>query len=303
LCYTIQRNPVSHFQLRCVLGSFLFSACLPAFAAQQEQKPAEKPPDQSATAQEAMRNFLAIGAPPDPEAVKRGQGVFVATCGFCHGSDAHGGNTGPDLVRSVLVLHDQGSGKEIGPVIRNGRPAKGMPSFNLTDAQIKDIAAFLLARNQAAANRMGYQILNIVTGDAAAGETYFAAHCANCHSATGDLAHIAGKMDAVALQSRFLYPKTQHFPGMPGPPPDPRAIKTVTVTLASGQTYSGELEHIDDFSVSLTDDTGQFHSWLFDAEKGIKVEVHNPLQAHLDLLKQYSNADMHNILAYLETLK
>jgi mono/diheme cytochrome c family protein len=250
-----------------------------------------------------MRNFLAIGAPPDPEAVKRGQALFVSTCGFCHGSNATGGNTGPDLVRSVLVLHDQGTGKEIGPVIHNGRPGKGMPSFNLSDAQIKDIAAFLLSRTQAAANRGGYKIQNIVTGDSKEGEAYFNEHCASCHSATGDLAHIASKYDPVALQGRFLYPQTEHRPGMEGPPPDPRGEKTVTVTLASGQTYNGKLERIDDFSVALTEPSGVYHSWLFDAEKGINVQVHDPLKEHLDLLKQYTNADMHNILAYLETLK
>jgi cytochrome c oxidase cbb3-type subunit 3 len=251
-----------------------------------------------------MRNFLAIGAAPDAAAVKRGKTTFVATCGFCHGSNANGGATGPDLVRSVLVLHDRGSGKEIGPVIHNGRPAKGMPAFsNLTDAQIKDIAAFLLERNQAAANRMSYKILNIVTGDPKQGEAYFGAHCASCHSATGDLAHVAAKFEPVALQGRFLYPKTEHFPGMPGPPPDPREQKSVTVKLQSGPTFPGALDRIDDFSVALTDSTGQHRSWVFDDESGIDVQVHDPLQAHADLLRQYTNTDMHNILAYLETLK
>lgn len=262
----------------------------------------QQSPDQSAAAKEAVRNFLALGAPPDPEMVKRGQTVFVPNCGFCHGSNAHGGNTGPDLVRSVLVLHDHGTGSEIGPVIRNGRPTKGMPAFNLTDAQIRDVAAFLLSRNQAAANRMEYKILNVVTGDPKAGEGYFSAHCASCHSAEGDLAHIGSKMDPVALQSRFLYPSTPNSFGM-RVAPDPRAQTTVNVRLASGQTFSGQLDRIDDFSVSLTDSSGQHRSWLFDSEPGIKVQVNNPLQAHIELLKQYTDTEMHNVLAYLETLK
>jgi cytochrome c oxidase cbb3-type subunit III len=251
----------------------------------------------------AMRKFLGIGAPPDPAAVERGQKLFVANCAFCHGSTANGGSTGPDLVRSVIVLHDQGTGQEIGKVILNGRPDKGMPKFNMTEAQIKDIAAFLLSRTQAAANRGSYQIQNIVTGDPKAGETYFNAHCSSCHSPSGDLAHIATKFDPVALQSRFLYPREQRRPGAEGPPPDPRAEITVKVTLASGQSYEGRLDHIDDFSVGLVEPSGEYHSWLFDAEKGIKVDVHNPLQAHADMLPEYTNADMHNILAYLETLK
>jgi mono/diheme cytochrome c family protein len=280
-----------------LLGSLLFLVCVSVTA--QQQQP---PPEQNAAEKEAVRNFLAIGAPPDPAAVKRGQALFVSTCGFCHGSNAGGGATGPDLVRSVLVLHDQGSGKEIGPVIRNGRPARGMPAFGLTDPQISDIAAFLLSRTQAAANRMEYKILNVVTGDPKAGETYFTAHCASCHSPAGDLAHIASKMDAAALQSRFLYPRArQSFSA--ATPPDPRAQSTVSVTLASGQTFTGKLDRIDDFSVSLTDQAGEHRSWLLESSPGIKVEVTNPLQTHIDMLKQYTDADMHNILAYLETLK
>jgi len=279
-----------------------FAVALCASQQQQDAPAPPPPPDQSAAMKEAVRNFLAIGAPPNPEAVKRGQALFVPNCGFCHGTNAHGGNSGPDLVRSVLVLHDQGTGKEITPVIRNGRPAKGMPPFTLTDPQILDIAAFLLSRNQAAANRMEYQLQNVVTGDPKLGEQYFTAHCASCHSPTGDLAHIASKMDAPALQSRFLYPRDQSFFG-PSGPPNPRSQVTVDVTLASGQTFSGALNHIDDFSVALTDQSGQHHSWLLESEPGIRVQVHNPLQPHLDLLKQYTDADMHNILAYLETMK
>lgn len=295
------------------IASIAICASIGAFGAQQPQQPPERrgdtapapqtTQDRNSQMRDAARNFLAIGEAPDPEAVKRGQKIFVPTCGFCHGTNAAGGNSGPDLVRSVLVLHDKGTGKEIGPVIHNGRPGKGMPAFQLTDAQIKDIAQFLLSRNQAAANRMEYKILNIVTGDAHAGEEYFQAHCVSCHSPSGDLAHIAAKVEPVALQSRFLYPKVETFPGMPGPPPDPRQTVTVTVTLANGQSYSGKLERIDDFSVALTEDSGAYHSWLFDEEKGVKYEIHDPLAQHVILLKQYTDADMHNILAYLETLK
>lgn len=271
-----------------------------------QQRKTETPPqnERNARGQEAFRNFLAIGAPPNPEAVKRGQAIFVSTCGFCHGPNATGGAQGPNLVRSTLVLHDGGTGKEIGPVIHNGRPQKGMPAFpNITDAQISDIAAFLLGRTQAAANRMEYSIQNIVTGDSKAGEAYFEAHCANCHSPTGDLAHIATRYEAVALQDRFLYPQTSNPFHQEGPPPDPRALKHVTVTLPSGESYSGVLVRIDDFSVALRDASGEYRSWNYGDVKGIHVEVQDPLEAHAKLLRQYTDTDMHNILAYLETLK
>ena len=250
-----------------------------------------------------IRTFLGIGAPPDPEAVKRGQATFVATCGFCHGPNATGGAQGPNLVRSTLVLHDQGTGKEIGPVVHDGRPAKGMPAFaNLSDDQVHDIAQFLLGRTQAAANRMEYTIQNIVTGDANAGQAYFQAHCAGCHSPEGDLAHVATKYEPEALEGRFLYPGNSRRFGM-GPPPDPRAEKHVTVTLPSGAAYSGVLAHVDDFGVALQDSSGAYRSWVYDDVKGIRVEISDPLVQHLKPLHEYSDADMHNILAYLETLK
>jgi cytochrome c oxidase cbb3-type subunit III len=271
-------------------------------AAQEPRVPAANAPARPAAGGFNMRNFLAIGAAPNAAAVERGQKLYVPTCGFCHGTNATGGNSGPDLVRSVLVLHDEGSGSQIGPVILNGRPDKGMPKFPLTDAQIKDLAAFLLSRTQAAANRGEYKILNVVTGDARTGESYFNGHCAGCHSPSGDLAHIASKFDAVGLQSRFLYPVTKGFPGMPGPPPSPRAQTTVTVALPSGQSYAGALQYLDDFSVALKDSAGEYHSWAMDAG-GIKVTVHDPLKEHAELLKQYTDADMHNLLAYLETIK
>lgn len=274
-------------------------------AAQQDQPGAQKNQTNSQIPErvrEVIRTALGIGAPADPEAAARGQKTFVATCGFCHGTNATGGAQGPNLVRSIMVLHDQGTGKEIGPVIHNGRPAKGMPAFGtFSDDQIHDIAQFLLSRTQAAANRMEYTIQNIVTGDAHSGEAYFQAHCGSCHSPTGDLQHIAKKFDPVALEGRFLYPNNNPY-GM-GPPPDPRAQKHVTVTLSSGATYSGVLVHIDDFSVALREDSGAYRSWVYDDVPGIRVEVHDPLAEHVKLLHQYSDADMHNILAYLETLK
>jgi len=245
---------------------------------------------------------MALGKAPDPEAVKRGQSTYVPACGFCHGSTARGGSGGPNLVRSVVVMHDQGTGKEIIPVVRNGRTDKGMPAFpRLQEAQIKDIAAFLLSLIQLNANRNDYKILNIVTGDPGKGEAYFKAHCTDCHSPTGDLAHIARKFEPVALQTRFLYPKTDWYPGMP--PRDPREMATATVRLASGQTYAGTVERRDDFSITITDASGQRHYWSYENEPGIKVEIKDPLKTHRDMLPNYTDEDMHNILAYLETLK
>lgn len=247
------------------------------------------------------RSFLISRDVPDPAAVDRGKTLFVAQCGFCHGTNATGGETGPDLVRSPLALDDEG-GDKIGPVILNGRADKGMPAFHLSGDEIKDVAAFLRNRQQAAIDRGAYTILDIVTGDGAKGQAYFAAHCGSCHSPTGDLAGVAGKYDATTLQSRFLYPQSRG--GRRGGARRGGSSQTgmkVTVTTPAGQQLSGTLEYIDDFDVGLRDASGEYHS--FARNDALKMEIRDPLAGHEELLKQYTDADMHNVLAYLETLK
>ena len=242
-------------------------------------------------------NMLISRSVPDASAVERGQKIFSANCGFCHGTSAQGGDGGPDLVRSPLALDDE-RGDKIGPVIEQGRPGKGMPAFHLPAVQIQDIAAFLRSRQQAAIDRNAYTILNVVTGDAQKGREYFngAGRCNTCHSPTGDLAGIAKKYDAVSLQSRLLYPRAR-----PGSQESQAVRPQVTVTPATGQSFSGTLEYLDDFNVAMRDSTGDYHSFARNAR--LKVEVRDPLAAHAELLKKYTDADMHNLLAYLVTLK
>ena len=281
---------------RIKLGAFIVAAGLVRLAAQ----PA-RPAQPAAAAGRGGRNFLISRDVPDPAAVERGQKTFVARCGFCHGSNANGGESGPDLIRSVLALDDEG-GDKIGPVIRNGRPDKGMPAFQLPDDQIKDIAAFLRSRQQAAIDRNTYTIQNIVTGDAKKGQAYFngAGRCNTCHSPTGDLARIGTKYDPVALQSRLVFPRPLRSRRAEGPPP--KTVPTqVTVTLAPGQTITGTLEYMDDFNVALRDASGDYHS--FSRDGGVKVDVRDPLAAHEELLKKYTDEEMHNLVAYLVTLK
>src|SRR5436190_16984090 len=109
----------------------------------------------------------------DQAAVDRGKDLLVGQCGFCHGSNARGGSSGPDLTRSELVQSDEG-GKELGAFLRTGRPDKGMPAFELTAPQTRDLAEFLHSAIFLNANRRLYKVLDILVGDPKAGETYFA---------------------------------------------------------------------------------------------------------------------------------
>jgi mono/diheme cytochrome c family protein len=92
----------------------------------------------------------------DTAAVERGKALLVEQCGFCHGSNARGGSGGPDLTRSVIVQEDEG-GKQLGAFLRVGRPDRGMPKFDLPDAQMSDLAAFLHSAIYLNANRRPVQ--------------------------------------------------------------------------------------------------------------------------------------------------
>ena len=246
----------------------------------------------------SLANGQLISRPvPPADAVERGQKQFVIQCAGCHGSDARGEDNGPDLVRSVIVLDDE-QGSLIGPRIRQGRPGDGMPAFDLSDAQIQDLAAFLRERTQAAINRNAYPLQNLLTGNAKDGEAFFngAGRCNTCHSATGDLAGLASRFQPAQLQTRFLYPRG----GRGGPTGAQGKPITATVTPRIGPAVSGRLEFMDDFTVGLRDADGYYRSFSRDA---VKVDIQDPLAAHAQLLKQYTDKNMHDVLAYLVTLK
>jgi cytochrome c oxidase cbb3-type subunit 3 len=260
---------------------------------QQTQRPGVRRPSFAAMA----ARIFTPGPAPDPAAVKRGQALFAPTCGFCHGPDATG-KSGPDLVASSLVIRDNG-GNLIGPVVHNGRPGKRMPAFpGLSGQQIADISAFLHSRIRAAANRFAYSFHEVVTGNAQAGKAYFngAGKCSTCHSATGDLAGIANKFQPPELQARLIYPG-QRFPGFGGPPAKPTQV---TVTLPSGQKASGTLISRDPFNIALRDSSGWYRSLPV---AGARIEIHDPLEAHKQLVNTITDTEMHDLLAYLETLK
>jgi cytochrome c oxidase cbb3-type subunit III len=243
---------------------------------------------------DGTRDFLGLGPVPDAAAAERGSKLYAASCSFCHGAKATGGDTGPDLVRSTLVLHDE-KGELIGPVIHNGRSDRGMPQFaSFTDAELYDLAEFLHQRVELAANRGTYQILNVLTGDPKAGEAWFkgSGGCSHCHSPTGDLAHIGSKLNPPDLQQTLLYPESRSSSVQK---------QKVVVTLASGEKVSGYLKRLDDFNVSFYDEAGDLRS--IPLTTGVAAELEDRMAAHRELLHRYTDADMHNITAYLATLK
>jgi cytochrome c oxidase cbb3-type subunit 3 len=243
----------------------------------------------------------------DPAAVDRGQQLLASQCGFCHGSNGRGAASGPDLTRSELVQSDE-NGKQLGEFLAVGRPDRGMPRFDLTPAQVSDLATFLHSAIHLAANRRLYKILDILVGDQRAGEAYFngAGRCHTCHSPAADLKGIGARYDPVVLQGRLLLPRGR--PAHPGGPPPPplytdRTAVQATVTAPSGETVTGAVVRLTDFDLLLYESsTGRMRSWIRNGEVP-KVVVTDPLQAHVDHLTKWTDAEMHNMTAYLASLK
>lgn len=269
-------------EIRTVLVTAL---CLLAVGA-TAQNPPGKPQPAENQPQAETKSYPA-------ELVRSGAALFRQDCSFCHGRDATGGESGPDLTRSNLVKSDV-DGDKIGQVVRNGRPEKGMPPFDRTDQQIASLAAFIhtqlaiAARNPRGGGRKGVDPSDLQTGNVDAGKQYFEGKggCVSCHSATGDLAGIASRLRGLELEEQMLYPR--------------HAKSKVTVTLPSGQAVSGTLSYLDEFTVALTDASGAYHSWRI---RDVKYKVDAPVDAHVELFSKYTDADIHNLMAYLQTLR
>lgn len=232
-----------------------------------------------------------------------GQQVFQANCSFCHGIDARGGaQGGPDLFTSQIVRQDVG-GQQLGGFVRVGRPDRGMPSFNLSDEDVSKIAAFLHAQIAAAGNAFGrggdpYVIL---VGDAKSGEEYFngPGGCTQCHSVTGDLKGIGSKLDPRTLQNSMVLPR-----GRGGIFPQATKEVSIRVTVApnSGASVSGTLVSISDFDVTLMDGSGIRRTFAREGDVP-KVTIEDPLKGHIALLSKLTDKDIHDLTAYLVTLK
>jgi cytochrome c oxidase cbb3-type subunit 3 len=233
----------------------------------------------------------------EPAAVARGARVWSAECVTCHGATARGSEQGPTLIRSLLVLRDR-RGSELGPFLRKGHPTQsGRPSAAFTDAEVADIMQFVRQRiNDTLRGSPVFVPGNILTGSAAAGETYFAGAggCTACHSVTGDLRGLASRYtNPVDLQQRMLFPVAGRAGG--------RGATTATISRATGPAITGIVVADDDFFITVRQDSGAMQT----ARKGpgVKVVTRNPLQAHHEWLDRVSDANIHDLVAYLVTLK
>jgi cytochrome c oxidase cbb3-type subunit 3 len=239
----------------------------------------------------ATRAFLGLGTLPDKAAVARGVPLYQQNCSFCHGPQARGA-TAPGLITSDLVLADD-HGEHLAPFLKAGRPEKGMPAFSqLSEQQQVDLAEFLHQQVEDIANRGAYHLPDVVVGDAAKGEAYVTGHCKGCHTAA-TFTHIASKFRSPdQLQRSWIWPTR---------PIDNSLAITATVKQHHGATISGRVAQVSDFRITLISADGQTHA--IDRRPGVHLQMKDPLAPHQALVNSLRNDDMHNVTAYLETLK
>ena len=247
----------------------------------------------------------------DPKAALDAKPLWAANCIACHGADARGTDKGSNLVRSLVVLKDR-YGSTLGPYLRANHPPvptpvpvpgakKGTTSSasafeGLSNRDVLLLAHFLRERiNDTLRGAPMFKPGNVLTGDSKAGQDYFNGEggCAKCHSPTGDLAGIGRRLEPVSIQQRFLFPHTVRRP-------DAKVV-TVTVTTESGETIAGPLERMDDFNVSLRDGNGTYRTVR--RTPGTKVVKTDPFEAHVALLSRITDQNIHDVVAYLESLK
>jgi cytochrome c oxidase cbb3-type subunit III len=281
------------------------AVALLAVASLMGQAPTATPPAQRTTGDSVGPYDKQI---VDSAAADRGRHLYAAECVDCHGPTARGvDNTGPNLVRSNVVLKDR-TGSQLGPFLKKGHPLQSKASSaSLTNEQVADLSHFLKQRIDDALKRspMGDNI-NVITGDAAAGRAYFEGEgkCTTCHSLTGNLAGIGTRLDPVNLQQQMLFPGGRGGrggAGRAGRGGPPLSSVMLTVTPAGGQSVTGNLVFLDDFDVQLRDAAGKLHTWT--RTPTLKVVKNDPLAAHHELLDRITDKNIHDLVVYLETVK
>lgn len=241
--------------------------------------------------------------PEDPAMVTRGKAIYGLSCRGCHGADLRGGDMGgPNLLRSMSSLSDR-EGEKIIPFIQ-GTAGSNMPVISISNEDAKAVAAYVRSVLGTIGGQgkppSAQEPPTILVGNADEGKAYFAVKCASCHSATGDLQGLATRItDAKMLQNAWV---AGGRGGRGGGPVSERRKVMAAITPSGGKTVEGRLIKIDDFVVTIEQADGTSRSFRRDGNVP-KVEVRDPLAGHRALLPVYTDKDMHNVTAYLVTLK
>lgn len=259
------------FLLSAILAtaaSVLWTARKPCAAQEGSNPPTERP---------------ARGQP----AFRQGKHAFESTCAVCHGLDGRGGQHGTGIAGNSDV--QSRSDRALAEVIRNGIPAKGMPSFRfLGDREVQTIVAYLRV--------LASGLPKAVQGDPSRGEKLFfgKAGCSMCHMVAGkggfiasDLSPFAKTHDADEMRKVILSPR--QVLGSRG--------RLVHVETRDGSRLSGVIRNEDNFSLQLLSADGAFH--LLMKQDILKLGAEPDSLMPSDYAERLTGEEIEDLISYL----
>ena len=241
----------------------------------------------------------------------RGKSLYDANCASCHAADMRGvAGKGNNLLRSAIAMDDQHGELIIANLAKHNPPINLVQTDGVaTSEYIHSVLATMGAQGSPPGRNPVGLHLNVLSGDPQAGKTYFDAHCASCHSITGDLKGIGTKYDGdpAGLQNAWVAGAggAGGRGGGGGRGGAGGRGGKATVTMQNGQKIEGTIAREDDFIVvlNLPDGTKKYmpivNGWP-------KVDVEDPQAAHKKMIMDLDdphNKNMHDVTAYLATLK
>jgi hypothetical protein len=142
----------------------------------------------------------------------------------------------------------------------------------------------------------------VLAGDSKAGEAFFKGEgkCSTCHDVAGGFKTVGSRYSPEELQRRILYPRGRGgYPGFGQAVTDPPF--NATAVLPSGQRVSGTVTTLSDYLVTIHDASGARYTVRRTVDA--RVEITDPLQAHIDRMKTITDKQMHDLTAYLAATK
>ncbi len=223
----------------------------------------------------------------DPASVVAGTQLFGESCSVCHGIDGRGSARGPDLTQGLIV--NRGTDEEIAEAVRRGIPNSSMPPFDLSDAQIQQLVAFIRSLSTKA-------VQISVPGDQELGRQIFSGkgHCSNCHMIRGqggllgpDLSNIGADKSLTEIRRAILRPNLAEEP----------KYRAVTVVTLDGRRISGTLRNRDNFSLQMMDAAGRLHFFMSSELREVILEDKSPMPENYERLLIAS--ELQDLLAFL----
>lgn len=187
----------------------------------------------------ALLAQTASSSPPND--VEAGRARFNVRCAGCHGQNGLGGERAPAIGHSWRSRTE--TRDAISDLIRHGIPDAGMPGFNVPDAELAQLVAFVESRVLPLSKTR-------IQGDAAAGESLFygTAGCSHCHMIRGkgsvqgpDLTEAANRITLAEVETTLNDPNRRRL----------KQYHVATVVLRAGNQIRGFVRNESSADIQL----------------------------------------------------